>query len=98
SDGFYQMDLYDPPPRETQQRFHSIQDPSVTYGNLAFNGFPNDENFRLGSVEFDDSAVPSGTGSAPITAIVLGVGHDPAESRYLNYYRWTDSVTVVDDF
>jgi hypothetical protein len=98
SDSFYQMDLYDPPPRDTQQRFHSIQNPNITYGSLEYDGFPNDEHFRLGSITYDDSELTNGTGTAPITALALGVISDPADPAYFNYYRWTESVTVVDQF
>ncbi len=96
SDAFFRMDLYDPPPRETQQRFHAISDPSVTFGNPAFDGFPNDEDFRLGSVTFDDSGLIGGTGLAPVTALVLGVGTDPSDSSHVNYGRWTNIMTLVD--
>jgi hypothetical protein len=98
SDSFIQMDLYDSPPRETQQRFHSIQDPSVTYGSLTYDGFPQDEDFRLGSITYDDTGLTNGTGVAPITSLTLGVISDPADPTYFNYYRWTESVTVVDKF
>lgn len=98
SDAFFRMDLYDPPPRETQQRFHAISDPSVQFGSLAFDGFPNDEDFRLGVVTFDESAAPSGTGTVPITALLLGVGTDPTDSGHVNYGRWTDIATSVNTF
>jgi hypothetical protein len=98
SDGFYRMDLYDPPPRETQQRFHSIQDPTVTYGNLAYDGFPNDEQFRLGSVTYDDADLVGGNGVATVTAIALGVDADPNDAAYRNYARWNNLLTFVDDF
>lgn len=93
------MDLYDPPPRETQQRFHAISNPSVTFGSLAFDGFPNDENFRLGSVSFDEAGiVGGGDGIAPNTALSLGVGTDPADSGYVNYGRGSPTNTFVDSF
>lgn len=96
SDGFFQMDLYDPPPRQTQQRFHSITDPSVTYGSLAFDGFPNDNDFRLGSVTYDESGLVGGTGIATITGLTLGVGFDPANPAHINYGRWAPLSTFVD--
>ena len=87
SDGFIRVDLYDPPPRQTQQRFHLISDPSVTVGSTSYDGFPNDANFRLGSVTYDDNDLVAGSGVATITAMTLGVGHDPADPTYYNYYR-----------
>lgn len=98
SDAFFRMDLFDPPPRETQQRFHAISDPSVTFGNLAFDGFPNDDDFRLGLVTFDDSALVGGTGVAPITDLLLGVGTDPTDPTHVNYGRWSPINTLVDSF
>lgn len=98
SDAFFRMDLFDPPPRETQQRFHAISDPSVSFGSLAFDGFPHDANFRLGSATYDESGLIGGTGVAPITALALGVGFDPADSTYVNYGRWSPLNTIVDTF
>lgn len=99
SDGKVQVDVYDPPPRQTQQRFHSILDPSVTYGNTAYDGFPNDANFRLGRVTYDESGLVGGTGIAPITGLMLGIGNDPTvpsgDPVYYNYYRWVPLVTTV---
>lgn len=96
SDGFFRMDL--PDPGTTHQRFHAISDPSVTFGNTSFDGFPNDANFRLGSVTYDESALTGGTGVAPITDLVLGIGSDPDDAGYVNYGRWTDITTTVDSF
>lgn len=98
SDGFYRMDLYDPPPNETKQRFHSITDPSVTFGSPSYDGFPHDENFRLGTLTYDDSMLPGGSGIAPITAMALGVGQDPEDDSYYNYYRWLPLNTIIDSF
>lgn len=100
SSAFFQMDLYDPPPRQTQQRFHDITNPSVTFGSLAFDGFPNDEDFRLGSLTYDDSGLVGGNGVAPITGIELNIFHDPDDSSYINYGRWVNVVneTIVDTF
>lgn len=97
SDAFFRMDLFDPPPRETQQRFHAISDPSVTFGSLALDGFPHDENFRLGTVTYNDAGL-GGNGVAPITGVTLGVGADPADASYVNYARWTPINTTVDSF
>lgn len=98
SDAFFRMDLVDPPPRETQQRFHSIADPSVTFGSLAFDGFPNDERFRFGTLTYDDSSVIGGNGMAQITDVNLGITADPLNPSYINFGRWTDVVTTIDAF
>jgi hypothetical protein len=98
ADGFFRMDLYDPPPRQTQQRFHAISDPSVQFGNLAFDGFPNDQNFKLGNLSFDDSTLVAGTGIANVTGINLGIVSDPTDPTYINYGRWTNVLTAVDSF
>ncbi|HZZ74094.1 MAG TPA: hypothetical protein VFE24_17710 [Pirellulales bacterium] len=94
SDGFIQVDLYDPPPRETQQRFHSISNPATEYGSLTYDGYPNDANFHLGSITYDETALVGGTGSAPITAVSLGIGADPADPTYININRWSPTTTV----
>ena len=98
SDGFIRVDLYDPPPRQTQQRFLLISDPSVTVGSTSYDGFPNDANFRLGSVTYDDNDLVADSGVATITALALGVGHDPADPGYFNYYRWQPETTIVVSF
>jgi hypothetical protein len=99
SNAFFRMDLYQPAPYEDNQRFHDISDPSIVYGSDPnFDGFPNDENFRLGSVTYDESALTGGSGVAPITALSLGVGTDPGDSTYVNYGRWDPIVTAVDAF
>jgi hypothetical protein len=96
SDGFFRMDL--PDPGTNNQRFHAISNPSVTFGSTSFDGFPNDANFRLGSVTYDESVLTGGTGTAPITDLVLGIGSDPDDASYVNYGRWTDIVTTVNTF
>ncbi len=98
SDTFFRMDLVQPPPNDHQQRFHLISDPSVVIGNPAFDGFPNDSDFRLGNVTFDESALIGGTGTAPISAIELGIGAQPGNPSYINYGRWDDIETTVTDF
>ncbi len=95
SDGFYRMDLYDPPPRETQQRFHLISNPSVAIGSTEFDGFPNDEDFRIGSVQYDDTDLVSGSGTADITSLSVGIGYDPANPSYMNYIRWDPQTASV---
>ncbi|MBX3411734.1 MAG: PEP-CTERM sorting domain-containing protein [Pirellulales bacterium] len=103
SDAFFRMDL--PDPGTSQQRFHAISDPSVTFGNPAFDGFPHDEFFRMGSVTYNDADLVGGSGVATITALNLGVTVDPLDPSYMNYARWTidtlvhsfnGTVTVVD--
>ncbi len=95
SDGFYRMDLYDPPPRETQQRFHLISNPSAAIGSTTFDGFPNDEDFRIGSVQYDDADLVSGSGVANITSLSVGIGYDPANPSYINYIRWDPQTANV---
>ncbi|HEY4308771.1 MAG TPA: PEP-CTERM sorting domain-containing protein [Pirellulales bacterium] len=92
SDGFIRVDLYDP--GTTQQRFHSISDPSVEYGNKAYDGFPHDANWQLGSLTYDDSGLIGGTGTAPITGVALGIEADPLDPTYYNYSRWLGTTTV----
>jgi hypothetical protein len=72
----------------------------VTFGSLAFDGFPNDEDFRLGSLTYDDSGLVGGTGVAPVTGIELNIFHDPDDTSYINYGRWVNPVneTIVDNF
>jgi hypothetical protein len=84
SDGYFQVDLYDPPPRETQQRFHALSNPAVTFGNTAFDGFLTDANWTLGSLTFDETGLLGGTGTAAITGLVLGIDRP----EFQNYNRW----------
>ncbi|MCA9243309.1 MAG: PEP-CTERM sorting domain-containing protein [Phycisphaerales bacterium] len=98
SDAFFRMDLVEPPPNDRQQRFHLISNPAVVIGNPAFDGFPNDEDFRIGSVTFDESVLVGGSGTAPITAMTLGIGAQPGNPAYINYGRWTDITTTVNQF
>ena len=78
------------------QNFNNISDPSVQYGQ-GFDGFPNDRNFRLGHITYDDSGVVNGTGQAPITGVTLGITRDPADSTYENWRRFTTE-TVINTF
>ncbi|HPF38170.1 MAG TPA: PEP-CTERM sorting domain-containing protein [Phycisphaerae bacterium] len=98
SDAFFQIDLREPAPNEHLQRFHAISNPAITFGNPAFDGFPNDDDFRLGHVVFDDAGLMGGTGTAPITDVVLGIGADPDDASHINYARFTDITTTVDTF
>lgn len=97
SDSFFRMDKVGPNPN--QQRFWLISDPNTpSPGNPAFDGFPNDNNFRLGSLTYDESLLVGGTGTAPITGITLGVGYEPGNPSYVNYGRWTPLDTTVNTF
>ncbi len=98
SDGFFRMDLVDAPPNDHLQSIHSIADPSVVYSPPGFDGFVNDKDFRIGSISYDESALVGGTGLAPITALVLGIGAQPGNPSYINYGRWTDITTIVNTF
>lgn len=94
SDGFYRMDLF-ATTQPTHQNFHNIQDPNIQYGQ-GFDGFPNDENFRFGRLDYDESSVVGGTGDATITGLTFGVRLDPFDSTYENYRRWSGDTTVND--
>lgn len=88
------MNAYDPYP---QQRFFDYDDPTIFYGNSAYDGFPNENNFRLGDIDYDDSGLIGGTGIAPITAVRLGINRSPLDNDYFNYNRW-DGTNVIDTF
>ena len=96
SDTFFQMDLVDL--GTSLQRFHLISDPGTTVGSPTFDGFPNDDRFRLGFVEYDESSLVAGSGTGAITNLVIGVGTDPTNSAYFNYGRWTNLTTAVLSF
>ncbi len=95
SDGFFQMDLFSPD-EPTNQSFRQISNPSVIF-NQAFDGFPNDQFLRLGSFEFDESGLVGGSGTAPITAVNLGIATDPDDPSHENWRRFTTD-TVVTSF
>ncbi len=93
SDAFMRMSLRDPPPNEFRQRFHSpIVNPTTTFGNL--DGFPNENDFRLGQIEFDATGLVDGSGVAPITGLLLGVRTDPLDTHYENWRRATFETRV----
>jgi hypothetical protein len=94
SDGFFRMDLPSPT-KPANQSFHSISDPSVIY-NQNFDGFPNDAEFRFGSVVYDESGLANGTGSAPVTQLTFNMAADPDDPAYLNWRRFTTN-TLVDN-
>jgi hypothetical protein len=96
SDGFLRVDLKDP--GTDRQRFHSISDPSVTFGSETFDGFPNDEFFRMGQIVYDGGSVPGGNGPAAITSLNLGFAVDPLDAAYVNFARWDPLSTMVDSF
>jgi len=93
SEGFVRMDQF-ASSNPTNQNFHNINNPAVQYGQ-GFDGFPNDRNFRLGHVTYDDSGVANGTGQAPITGVTLGITRDPANSTYENWRRFTTETVVT---
>lgn len=93
SEGFVRMDQF-ASSNPTNQNFHNINDPSVQYGQ-GFDSFPNDRNFRLGHVTYDDSGVVNGTGQAPVTGVTLGITRDPADSAYENWRRFTTETVVT---
>lgn len=95
SDGFARIDQRDPAPNEFRQRLHQISNPSVSYG--ALDVFPNDEQFRFGSVSYDDAGLVNGYGKVPVTAVNLGITKDPADPAYLNWQRFT-TTTELHDF
>ncbi|MGC4003602.1 MAG: PEP-CTERM sorting domain-containing protein [Pirellulales bacterium] len=80
----------------TQQRF-LLYPSNAAIGNPAFDGFPHDEAFRLGSITFNDAGL-GGNGVATITAVTLGIGFDPFDSLYQNFGRWSDLATTVNSF
>lgn len=92
SDGFVRMDLYSPL-QPKNQSFHSITNPNTIY-NQNFDGFPHDRIFHLGSVTYDESSLIEGTGSAPITALTLGIAKDPNNSGYINWNRFNTNTLV----
>lgn len=98
SDSFFRMDLVELPPNEHQQRFHLISNPSTVIGSAAFDGFVNDNAFRIGSLQYDESGLVAGNGTAPITGVTLGIGADPSNPAYINFGRWTDITTIVNTF
>jgi hypothetical protein len=95
SAGFVRMDQFSST-NPTFQNFHDINNPAVEYGK-GFDGFPNDRNFRLGHVTYDEGGLVGGTGVAPITGVTLGITLDPSDGTYENWRRFS-TVTVVDLF
>lgn len=92
SEGFVQLD-WTHPSQPTHQSYRNISDPSVMYG-AAYDAFPNDNEFRMGMVQFDDTGLVGGTGDAPITNVTFGVSIDPFDAAYTNWARFTTNTTV----
>jgi hypothetical protein len=95
SEGFVQMD-WTHPSQPTHQSFRNISNPSTMYG-AGYDAFPNDNEFRMGAVEFDDSGLIGGTGDAPITEVTFAVSKDPFDAAYTNWARFTTN-TIVNSF
>ena len=95
SEGYFRMNEY-ATTQPTNQNFRNISDPSTQYGQ-GFDGFPNERNFRFGSLEYDTTGVVGGTGIAPITGLTLGIYRDPLDPTYENTRRWTPNTLLVDD-
>ncbi|MEZ6069063.1 MAG: hypothetical protein R3C10_02085 [Pirellulales bacterium] len=92
------MDLSSPSPNDANQSFHAIADPGTIY-NQAYDGFPHDNDFRFGSLTYDESALVGGTGVANITGLNLGISTDPDDPGYVNSNRWASGTTTyVDGF
>lgn len=96
SGSFFRLDL--PDPGTDNQRFRDILNPSITYGSTEFDGFPNDGNFRMGTVLYDNGDLVGDSGTATITGLTLGIGADPNNPAYVNYGRWDPITTTVDTF
>ena len=92
SDGFVRMDLYSPD-ETTHQSFHQISDPAVIY-NQAYDGFPNDNFLRFGTVEYDESSLTNGTGTASVTSINLEIAHSPTDPNHENFSRFSTATNV----
>jgi hypothetical protein len=92
SEGFVQMD-WTHPSQPTHQSYRNISNPSTMYG-AAYDAFPNDNEFRMGMVQFDDKGLVGGTGDAPITEVTFGVSKDPFDAAYINWARFTTNTTV----
>ncbi|MEM6365460.1 MAG: PEP-CTERM sorting domain-containing protein [Planctomycetota bacterium] len=89
SASFFQIDLRDPPPNESKQRFRLLSDPSIAVGNPDFDGFPNDDMFQLGYFGYDETGLVNNSGTIAIDELVFSVTRDPLDSSHVNYGRWT---------
>ena len=96
SGGFYRMDLFSPPPFQTNQSFREIGNPTNIF-NQAFDGFPRDEDFRFGSLTYDASMLVGGSGIANITGLNLGIAVDPDDPTHINSARWASGITTLVD-
>lgn len=93
SDAFTRIDLRDPAPNEFRQRMHLISDPSVFFG--AIDAFPNDNNMKFGSIQYDDSTLVSGTGFANITGAKIGVYASADDPNHKNFGRFSLATDVT---
>jgi hypothetical protein len=87
-----------------RQPFWSTKFPDQTY-NSNFDFFPNDSAMKFGELTYDDASLISGSGTAAITGLILGIEFSPLEPSYVNgtwlsfstdLTTYSGSVTVVD--
>lgn len=81
SEGLVQLNM--PFPGTTRQPFWDTKDLSRTYNN-AFDFFPNEAAMKFGHLTYDNASLVSGSGSAAITGLTLGIERDPLNSNYVN--------------
>jgi hypothetical protein len=93
SDAFTRINLRDPAPNEFRQRMHLISDPSVFFGPI--DAFPNDNDMKFGSIQYDDSTLVSGTGFANITGAKIGVYASADDPNYKNFGRFSLATDVT---
>jgi hypothetical protein len=87
----------------TRQPFWNTNNLNQTY-NASFDFFPHDIQMRFGELTYDDSSLTSGSGTAAITGLTLGIEKDPLDPSYVNgtwlsfttdLTTYSGSVTVV---
>lgn len=66
-----------------RQPFWSTKNPTQTY-NSSFDFFPNDSAMQFGQFSYDDAGLTSGSGTASITDLILGIEIDPLEPTHIN--------------
>lgn len=81
SEGIAQLNMTFP--GTNRQPFWMTGNPSLTY-NQAFDFFPNDSAMKFGELTYDDSSLTSGSGSAAITGLALGIEKNPLDPSYIN--------------
>ncbi|MGD9636550.1 MAG: dockerin type I domain-containing protein, partial [Pirellulales bacterium] len=88
-----------------RQPFWSTTNPNQTYNN-SFDFFPNDSAMKFGELTYDDSSLISGSGTAAITGLTLGIEISPLDSSYINgtwlsfstdLTTYSGTATVVND-